>query len=251
MSIESQGLLAQTYQQSRRELRSYLTRIVLRPDVAEELVQQAAVKLVEAGQGDKEVPQDADGTRAWLFRVATNLAIDHLRRHSTWRENIMLEAREVAERSDAFLAESALLRGSAETSAIAREHLAVCFSCTLRNLPPQQAAALLLAEVYGFTVAEAAQILDASFGQTKNWIQGARDHLRDKYASTCALINKQGVCHQCVELGEFFHGRKDDPLDGTQRDIDARLAILRERRETPLGPWHHLMMRLVDDVLKS
>ena len=123
MSTEAQGLLAQTYQQSRRELRSYLTRIVLRPDVAEELVQQAAVKLVEAGQGDKDMPDNADGMRAWLFRVGTHLAIDHLRRHSTWRENIMLEAREVAEGSEAFLSESALLRGSAETSAIAREHL--------------------------------------------------------------------------------------------------------------------------------
>ncbi|HUG25667.1 RNA polymerase sigma factor [Piscinibacter sp.] len=251
MSTEAQGLLAQTYQQSRRELRSYLTRIVLRPDIAEELVQQAAVKLVEAGQGDKEMPDNLDGMRAWLFRVATHLAIDHLRRHSTWRENIMLEAREVAEDSEAFLAESALLRGSAETSAIAREHLTVCFSCTLRNLPAQQAAALLLAEVYGFTVEEAAQILDASFGQTKNWIQAARDQMRDKYDATCALIAKQGVCHQCVELSEFFHGRKDDPLAGSARDIDARLAILRARREAELGPWHRLMMRLVDDVLKN
>jgi RNA polymerase sigma-70 factor (ECF subfamily) len=224
---------------------------VLRPDIADELVQQAAVKLIEAGQGDQPVPEDAGGIRAWLFHVGTNLAIDHLRRHSTWREDIMLEAREVAERSDSFLAESNLLRGSAETSAIAREHLVVCFSCTLRNLPPQQAAALLLVEVYGFTVDESAQILEASFGQTKNWIQGARQHLQHKYAGTCALVAKQGVCHQCVELGQFFHGERQDPLDGSKRDIDARLAILRDRREAPLGPWHQLMMRLVDDVLKS
>ena len=248
---ETQELIARTYQGSRRELRSYLTRIVLRPDVAEELVQQAAVKLLEAERAEGATPTDADGMRAWLFRVGTNLALDHLRRHSTWRENILLEAREVADRSEAFLAESALLRGSAETSAIAREHLTVCFACTLRNLPAQQAAALLLAEVYGFTVEEAAQILDASFGQTKNWIQSARAYLRDKYDTTCALITKQGVCHQCVELNEFFHGRKEDPLEGTARDIDARLVIVRERRETTLGPWHQLMMRLVDDVLKG
>ena len=251
MPHEPQGPVAQAYQQSRRELRSYLTRIVLRPDVAEELVQQAAVKLIEAQQDDKGAPPDAEGMRAWLFRVGTNLAIDHLRRHSTWRENIMLEAREVAERTDAFLAESSLLRGSAEMSAIAREHLAVCFACTLRNLPTQQAAALLLVEVYGFTVDEAAGILDASFGQAKNWIQSARGYLNDKYGTTCALITKQGVCHQCVELSEFFHGRQDDPLEGTARDVDARIAILRERREATLGPWHKLMMRLVDDVLKG
>ena len=243
--------IGKAYQQSRRELRSYLTRMVLRPDVAEELVQQAAVKLVEAERAGSGAPTDAEGMRAWLFRVGTNLAIDHLRRHSTWRENIMLETREVADRSESFLAESHLLRGSEEVKAIAREHLSVCFACTLRNLHPQQAAALLLVEVYGFTVEGAAGILDASFGQTKNWIQTARSFLNEKYSTTCALVTKQGVCYQCVELSEFFHGRKDDPLDGTQRDIDARLAILRDRREATLGPWHQLMMRLVDDVLKG
>jgi RNA polymerase sigma-70 factor (ECF subfamily) len=244
-------LLTQTYQQSRRELRSYLTRMVLRPEVAEELAQQAAVKLVETEHAGGKAPVDIDGMRAWLFRVATNLAIDHLRRHSTWREEIMLETREVAERSEAFLAESHLLRGAAEVNAIAREHLSVCFACTLRNLSARQAAALLLTEVYGFTVEEAAQMLEASFGQTKNWIQSARAFLQEKYSTTCALITKQGVCHQCTELSEFFHGHKDDPLEGTQRDIDARLAILRERREAELGPWHRLMMKLVDQVLKG
>ena len=189
-----------------------------------------------------------EGVRAWLFRAATNLAIDHLRRHSTWRENVLVETRERAIGDEAFVAESQLLRGSPETKAIAREHLAVCFACTLRNITPQHASALLLAEVYGFTVQEAAQILGASAGQTKSWIQSARAKLREKYQETCALVTKQGVCYQCTELSEFFTGRKEDPLDGTARDIDAHLAILRQHRDT-LGPWHRLMMRIVDDVL--
>jgi RNA polymerase sigma-70 factor, ECF subfamily len=186
-----------------------------------------------------------------LFRVATNLAIDHLRRHSTWRETILLDTRERAVNDAAFVAESQLLRGSPETRAIAREHLTVCLSCTLRNLPPEQAAALLLVEVYGFTVPEAAGILGVAFGQAKGWIQSARAKLREKYDATCALVTKQGVCYQCVELSGFFNGREDDPLDGTPRDIDARLAILREHRDATLGPWHRLMMRIVDDVLAS
>ena len=41
-----------------------------------------------------------------------------------------------------------------EMAAIAREHLAVCLVCTLRNLLPQQAAALLLREVHGLPIAE-------------------------------------------------------------------------------------------------
>jgi RNA polymerase sigma-70 factor, ECF subfamily len=200
-------LLAQAYEQCRRELTSYVTRMVLRPAVAEELVQQAALRLVE---GD-HTPTDPEGTRAWLLRVATNLAIDYLRRHSTWRENILLETRERAVTDEAFVAESRLLRGSPEMSAIAREHLAVCLSCTLRNLPPEHGAALLLVEVYDFTVPEAAEILGVSVGQAKGWIQSARAKLREKYSATCALITKQGVCYQCVELSRSFNGREENP----------------------------------------
>ena len=245
MTANPSQFLASAYQQSRKDLTAYVTRMVVRPAVAEELVQEAALRLLESANP----PIDPTGVRAWLFRVATNLAIDHLRSHRTWRENMLLDTRERATKDAAFVAESRLLRGSPEMSAIAREHLAVCFSCTLRNLPPEHAAALLLAEVHGFTVAEAAEILGATFGQTKGWIQAARTKLREKYDATCALITKQGVCYQCVELGKFFNAREEDPLVGTRRDLDARLSILSEHRDDALGPWHRLMMRIVDDLL--
>jgi RNA polymerase sigma-70 factor (ECF subfamily) len=238
-------ILTAAYQESRQDLLSYLTRLVVRADVAEELVQEAALRLLQA----PHAPTDGAGTRAWLFRTATNLGIDHLRRHSTKRENVLTDARARAEADQAFVAESRLLVGSPEMRTIAREHLVVCFSCTLRNVPPEQAAALLLVEVHGFTVPETAEILGATFGQAKHWIQAARATLHDKYATTCALITKQGVCYQCVELSEFFTGRREDPLDGTAKDIDARLALLRERRAAELGPWHRLMMGIIDDLL--
>lgn len=57
------------------------------------------------------------------------------------------------------------------------------------------------------------------------------------------------MCYQCVELSRFFNGREENPLDGTPGDIDARLAILRGRRDAAVGRWHGLMMRIVDDVL--
>jgi RNA polymerase sigma-70 factor, ECF subfamily len=243
--MERGALLAEVYQAARHQLISYVTRMVVRPAIAEEIVQQAALRLTESPRP----PTDAEGTRAWLFRAATNLAIDHLRRHSTWREDVLLETQQLARRDEGFIAESRLLQGSPEMRAIAREHLAVCLACTLRASAPQHAAALLLAEIYGFTVPETADVLGASITQVKNWIQTARARLREKYAATCALVTKQGVCYQCVELSEFFNRRREDPLDGTARDVDARLAILREQRETALGPWHRIMMRLVDAVL--
>ena len=117
----------------------------IEPRLLAQTYQQTALKLMEATAS----PPDPEGVRAWLFRAATNLAIEHLLRHRTWRETVLLETRERAAGDEAFAAESLLLRGSPETSAIARKHLSLCFACTLRNIPPQHASALLLAEVCG------------------------------------------------------------------------------------------------------
>lgn len=237
--------VAATFQANRKMLAGYLTRLVVREDIAEELVQQAAVRALE----QETLPADAGEMRTWFFRVATNLALDHLRKHSTWREGVLGETRGRAEDDAGFVAESRLLAGSPEMKTIAKDHLAVGFACTLRNLRHEESAALLLKEVYDFTVEEVARVMGASFGQAKAWIQSARAQLKAKYDASCALVAQEGVCFQCVELDRFFQADQGDPLAGTERDVKARLVVVRERREAPLGPWHRQMMRLVEDVL--
>ena len=236
---------AASYDRHRRELITFATRMVLRDEVAKELAQEAALRLLE----EPRLPNDDVQIRAWLFRVVSNLAIDHLRRHSTWRELVLLETRDRAEADPVYVEQSVALRGNPEMVAIAREHLAVCFACTLRNLPPPQAAALLLREVHGFSTAETAEALAATAIQVKNWIQRARRTMSERYQHTCALVTKAGVCHQCVELDQFFNGERRDPLTRTNRTLADRLAILRDTREAALGPWHRRMLRLVETVL--
>ncbi len=239
--------VAATFQSNRKALAGYLTRLVVREDIAEELVQQTAVRALEQAS----LPEDAAELRMWFFRVATNLALDHLRKHSTWREGVLGEARGMAQSDPGFVAESRLLTGSPEMKSIAKDHLAVCFACTLRNLRHDESAALLLKEVYGFTIDEVARVMGATFGQVKSWIQSARAQLKAKYDTSCALVAQNGVCFQCVELDRFFGAERGDPLAGTDRDVEARLAIVRERRDAPLGPWHRQMMRLVDELLDA
>ena len=238
---------AESYERHRLELVGFTTRLVARNDVAEELVQEAAVRLLR----HEDLPDDDAQIRAWLFRVVSNLAIDYLRRHSTWKELVLVDARGRAEADHGYMADSMRLRGSPEMAAIAREHLAVCFACTLRNLPPRQSAALLLREVHGFSTAATADTLEATAVQVKNWVQQARRSMTQRYGHTCALISKNGVCYQCVELDDFFNGRRRDPLAGTDRTLAARLAILRETRRAALGPWHRRMLQLVEDVLNA
>lgn len=247
LDLQRRERLTAVWEASRDELVTYASRLVVRADVAEEIVQDAALRMLETAG----TPEEPRAMRAWLFRVVSNLGIDHLRRHSTWRETVLTETRERAEADRAFMAESWRLRESPETKAIAREHLAVCFSCTSRNLQPEEAAALLLKEVYDFTNGEVADMLEATFGQAKSWVQSARAKLSVRYGTTCALVTQTGVCYQCVELDQFFAANRGDPLEGSDRSVDARLAILRALKATPMGPWHRRMMQLVDQLLSE
>ena len=237
-------LLTPSFEAARGELLGYLSRLVLRPPVAEELLQTTYLRCLEAGA---RLPESPEGRRAWLFRVATNLAFDELRRHSTWRETALQDMRALAQVSDAFVERSRAMAGTPETKAIAREHLVACLACTLRNLPERKAAAVLLKEVHGFAIDEIAGLLEATPGQAKNWLQEGRAYLNERYGATCALITKQGVCHQCAELDVFLAEGDADPLPGA-RNLEARFAIAAADRARPWGAWHRIMFRLLDDL---
>ncbi|HEY6911931.1 MAG TPA: RNA polymerase sigma factor [Myxococcales bacterium] len=237
--------IAREYQRLRPELTTFLTRLVVRADVAEELAQTVAVKALEAVDS---APADPAELRPWLFRIASNLAIDERRRHGSWRESLMLDAREVAEGRPEFVEKAVALRGSPEVKAIAREHLVVCFSCTLGQLGPEQAVSLLLKEVYGFTTEAVADIVRARFAQVKNWIQEARSVMAEKYNGTCALIRKGGVCHQCVELDEFFGAGQGNPLAGTDGSMTVRLKVLQNYSARAVGPWHAELMQIFGEL---
>jgi len=72
-------LVVAAYEQYRDELVAYLVRVTRDADVAEDLVQEAFLKLLLEAR-DREAP---DNVRAWLYRVVTNAAVSRGRRLST------------------------------------------------------------------------------------------------------------------------------------------------------------------------
>lgn len=66
---------AALFAEHREGLTRYLTRIVGQPETARDLTQEVFVRVTRAG-----VPQD-DGNcrRAWVFKIARNLALNHIR----------------------------------------------------------------------------------------------------------------------------------------------------------------------------
>ena len=120
--------------------------------------------------GDEQAAHDLSQetfVRAWLFRVASNLGINHLRGRAR---------RPVASASAALeLVETA----SGDPAHRLAEHDAI--RQTLLELPPRQRAAVVLCDVYGLTSAEAASALGLSHGSLKMALWRGRERFRQDY----------------------------------------------------------------------
>ncbi len=104
--------------------------------------------------------------RAWLFRVATNLALTSLTRRATTLASVeaLTDAREPAESDPAWrIVERDLVRAA------------------LAALPPRRRAALTLREVYGLSCAEVARALGISDAAARMTLSRAREQFRTLY----------------------------------------------------------------------
>jgi len=183
----------------RKPLFGYIYRMVTLRQDAEDLLQDVLVRVLE---NIREYRGEAR-FKSWVFGIATHVCLDHLRKKKRWR----VEAQLIGEReATADPAEGVVLRGLMAQPGFSyeiREHIAFCFSCISRTLPPEEQAAVMLKEVLGFTSEEAAEIAGVSEPVFRHQLSAARAKMTEDYEGLCALINKTGVCHQCSGLREI------------------------------------------------
>jgi RNA polymerase sigma-70 factor (TIGR02960 family) len=153
----------------RRELQQHIYRIVGSAQDAEDLVQEtllAAWRGLERFEGRASV-------RAWLYRIATNRALDALRasRRRPGDRQRMTDVPEPTRRAEPIWLEpypDVLLDGVPDDAPgpdvryEAKEAIALAFVAGLQHLPPQQRAVLVLRDVLGFRAGEVAEMLETS-----------------------------------------------------------------------------------------
>lgn len=219
----------------RGPLFGYIYRMVSLRQDAEDLLQDVFVRVLE---NIREYRGEAR-FKSWLFGIATHACLDHLRHRKRWRVEAQLigekEATADPEQHDSLVA----LMQKPEFRFEIREHIAFCFSCISRTLPPEEQAAIMLKEVLGFTAQEAAGILSVSEPVFRHRLEAARGKMIEDYDGLCALINKEGLCHQCRGLQEIAgDGHRGPDLVQIQvapgvalsaeNLFDERLAIVRD-----------------------
>lgn len=213
--------------------RGIVWRLVGHSEDSEDIVQQA---LLKAWEGLRSF----DGRSAfstWLISIASRAAIDHLRAQKRWRRESQIAYANLCAGSDELQGEIAGIMTEPEFAFDVKEHVAYCFVCIGRSLPPDEQAALVLRDVMDFSGREAAKVLGTTESVLRHRLAAARQAMEGRYEGLCALVNKTGMCHQCHGLGEAAAavGSRTTPLpdiDGFADRIAAVRSVDPHRRRT-------------------
>ncbi len=158
-------------------IRRYLERLV-GPTDADDLAQdvfEKAQRAIGTFRGDSRV-------LTWLYRVATNVALDRLR--SAQRRVDLERADDDADPLEAALSSNATHERSLESD-VDRAHMRECILGVVDQLPTSQRAAILLGELRGFSDRELADALGVSLGAAKIRLHRARRALKAALERAC------------------------------------------------------------------
>ena len=179
------------------ELMSYIFRLTANKELAEDVVQDTYIKIVENAASFK----GTSSFKTWVFSIATNHAKNILKRQRKWVENAQDYGAMLHVKSQKhWTAFQDVFAATPEQTYEIKEHLAYCFTCLNKTLPLEQQVCLLLKEIYGFTVVEIVSITQLTEGKVKHAIANARNTLATIFSKRCAIVSQNGVCHQCSEL---------------------------------------------------
>lgn len=236
MTVES---LNQEFENNKGQLKSYLLRITASVKDAEDIAHDTYLKALEK----LHTFRGESSLKTWLFSIASNLAKDNLRVKRRWVENVTDISREAALADKEFFQKAMQINAtSPQGNFEAKEHIAFCFTCISKSLPLEQQLCIFLKEVYEFKVGEIASILDSNDAMVKYYLHTARAKMINIYDGRCALINKQGVCHQCSELNGIFN-----PKQNTQQEL-MKIEMVKEAEKGEKEHLFDLRMQILKEL---
>jgi RNA polymerase sigma-70 factor (ECF subfamily) len=160
----------------RRELHVHCYRMLASFDEAEDAVQETFLRAWRA----RDTFDGSSLVRAWLYRIATNVCLDAIRR-SARRLTSMETIREVpwiTPYPDRLLDEIAPTDDEPEAVVVTRETIELAFLAALQVLPPRQRATLIARDVLGWPAADTATALDTTIPAVNSALQRARATLQ-------------------------------------------------------------------------
>lgn len=237
------------------QLKSYLYRLLANRSDAEDLTHDTFVRAFDKIGGFK----GGSSLKTWVFQIATNLAFDYLRKRQRWLPDAQDKAKKLAQ-SDADIQQAfrRVNQNSAHGSYEIREHIDFCFTCISKTLLIENQIVLILKDVYDFSVTDIALIVAKTEGVVKHLLFDARQTMTEIFDQRCALVSKNGVCHQCSELNAVFNPKQNHQIELLKLDLvrksdkssQVELYRLRSNLVRTIDPLRSNGADLQDEIMK-
>ncbi len=167
-------------------IQRHLQAMVHDPDAAEDLTQETYGHAL----AQLDSLRDPKAGLAWLYRIATNTALDRLRRKAPPLlplDDVTIGA------ADAAAVEDKPNRSLIE-EALEHSEMSECVQRYLKTLPDDQRVAILLHDVNGLTNPEVAALLGCSLPTAKIRVHRAHNRLRETLQGVCSFeFDDRGV----------------------------------------------------------
>jgi RNA polymerase sigma-70 factor (ECF subfamily) len=232
------------FQRHRRELHVHCYRMLASFDEAEDAVQETFLR---AWRSRERLNADAL-LRAWLYRIATNVCLDAIRRHG----RRATDARSFAELSwlqpypDLLLDELPSGEDEPEAVVVERETIELVFLAALQALPPRQRAALIARDLLGWPAVETAALLETSVAAANSALQRARETMKERLPARRSDWQAAEASAEERELLDRF-------IDAHERcDAAAAVAIAGTdlRVTMPPYPWLYDGLVAIEPLLE-
>jgi RNA polymerase sigma-70 factor (ECF subfamily) len=177
MAIATESAFASLTERHRRELHVHCYRMLASFEEAEDAVQETFLRAWRS----RDSFDGSSLLRAWLYRIATNVSLDMIRRRSRRVTELssFAEIPWLQPYPDQLLDEITPPDDQPDAVAVERETIELTFLAAMQVLPPRQRAALILRDVLDMPAAETASMLETSVAAANSALQRARATMQE------------------------------------------------------------------------
>ena len=157
-----------------RPVFSLVFRMVRHRERAEDLTQETFVKALNALESYRPDYKFS----SWIFKIANNTAIDHLRRKEL--ETLSIDGAPDADSADTARESALQLRDAGESplDELEARELGSAIERAIGQLRPEYRSCIILRHVEGYPYEEIAELLELPQGTVKTYIHRARNELK-------------------------------------------------------------------------
>ncbi|MDQ3673359.1 MAG: sigma-70 family RNA polymerase sigma factor [Gemmatimonadota bacterium] len=158
-----------------RPVYSLIYRMVRDNETAEDLAQETFIKVLN--HIDRYRPEFKFSS--WLFKIANNITIDHLRRRQL--DTISIEGSPDAVTGESMRATAVTVKSAGESplEELESRELGASIEKAIARLRPEYRACIILRHVEDYSYDEIAEIVKLPLGTVKTYIHRARQELRE------------------------------------------------------------------------